>query len=419
MPFTATYPIIVTNTTLTLAWRNIWRHPRRTLLTIAAMVFADVLLIFMLGLQLGQYQMMIDNTLSLFSGQMQVQAKDYLDEPQMYRTIANADPLADKIRQETGLQAVSPRAYGFALASSEKRTIGVQVTGVDPAYENRVSTIPGLIEKGRFLSSLSANEAVIGSTLAKNLKIAIGDELTLMGSGKDGSIAATVLPVVGIFNSGNRDLDRQMMEMPLGSFRDVFAMGNDAHSIIIAGKRNMSEVYSFKIDSLIKENRNIRLLDWETLLPGLKQAIQADFFSAWIMYALLIILVAFSMLNTMLMSVLERTHEFGILLALGVRHGKLGRIILTESFVLAFTGMIVGVLAGALLTYYFSINGISFPGMEEMGARFNIPPVITPEVSLRTVLPGPIAVLIATVFASIYPIWHMRKLRPIEALQAA
>jgi ABC-type antimicrobial peptide transport system permease subunit len=125
------------------------------------------------------------------------------------------------------------------------------------------------------------------------------------------------------------------------------------------------------------------------------------------------------MLNTMLMSVLERTHEFGILLALGVRHGKLGSIILTESFVLAFTGMLVGVLAGASLTYYFLINGISFPGMEEMGARFNIPPVITPEVSLRTVLPGPLAVLLATVAASVYPVWHIRKLRPIEALQAA
>ena len=116
---------------------------------------------------------------------------------------------------------------------------------------------------------------------------------------------------------------------------------------------------------------------------------------------------------------LERTHEFGILLALGVRHEKLGRIILTESFVLAFTGMLVGILAGGLLTYYFLINGISFPGMEEMGARFNIPPVIRPEVSLRTVLPGPLVVLLATVAASVYPIWHIRKLRPIEALQAA
>ncbi|MFW2438187.1 MAG: ABC transporter permease [Arenicellales bacterium] len=409
----------MTNASLTLAWRNIWRHPRRSLLTIAAMVFADVLLVFMLGLQLGQYRMMIDNSLSLFTGQMQVQDIDYLDEPQMYRSIPNADRLADQIRQATKLEAISPRAYGFALVSSDKRTIGVQISGVDPAHEPLVSTIPGLISEGRFLSTVSANEAIVGSTLARNLKVDIGDELTLLGSARDGSIAATILPVVGIFNSGSRDLDRQMIEIPIDNFRDVFAMGDHAHSIIVAGQREKADSYSQTIKSIIKDDRKLILHDWEALLPGLKQAIEADFFSAWIMYALLIVLVAFSMMNTMLMSVLERTHEFGILLALGVRHSRLGRIIFTESVVLASTGMIIGMIAGSLLTLYFYYNGFSYPGMEEMGERFNIPSVLIPEVSLRTILPGPLVVMIASIIASIYPVWHMRKLRPIQALQAA
>jgi putative ABC transport system permease protein len=409
----------MTNTSLTLAWRNIWRHPRRSLLTIAAMVFANVLLVFMLGLQLGQYRMMIDNSLSIFTGQMQVQDVNYLDEPQMYRTVPDADRLAGQIRRDTNLDAVSVRAYGFALVSSEKRTIGVQVTGVDPEHESLVSTIPGLVKEGRFLSSASANEAIVGSTLARNLKVDIGDELTLLGSGRDGSIAATILPVVGIFNSGSRDLDRQMMEMPIDNFRDVFAMGSHAHSIIIGGDREMADSYSHDINNIIQHDNKLVLHDWETLMPGLRQAIEADFFSAWIMYALLIILVAFSMMNTMLMSVLERTHEFGILLALGVRHSKLGRIIFAESVVLAFTGMIVGIIAGSLLTLYFYHNGFTYPGMEEMGERFNIPSILIPEVSLRTILPGPLVVMLASIIASIYPIWHMRKLRPIQALQAA
>jgi ABC-type lipoprotein release transport system permease subunit len=409
----------MTNTSLTLAWRNIWRHPRRSLLTIAAMVFANVLLVFMLGLQLGQYRMMIDNSLSIFTGQMQVQDVNYLDEPQMYRTVPDADRLAGQIRRDTNLDAVSVRAYGFALVSSEKRTIGVQVTGVDPEHESLVSTIPGLVKEGRFLSSASANEAIVGSTLARNLKVDIGDELTLLGSGRDGSIAATILPVVGIFNSGSRDLDRQMMEMPIDNFRDVFAMGSHAHSIIIGGDREMADSYSHDVNNIIQHDNKLVLHDWEILMPGLRQAIEADFFSAWIMYALLIILVAFSMMNTMLMSVLERTHEFGILLALGVRHSKLGRIIFAESVVLAFTGMIVGIIAGSLLTLYFYHNGFTYPGMEEMGERFNIPSILIPEVSLRTILPGPLVVMLASIIASIYPIWHMRKLRPIQALQAA
>lgn len=409
----------MTNTSLTLAWRNIWRHPRRSLLTIAAMVFANVLLVFMLGLQLGQYRMMIDNSLSIFTGQMQVQDVNYLDEPQMYRTVPDADRLAEQIRHDTNLDAVSVRAYGFALVSSEKRTIGVQVTGIDPEHESLVSTIPGLVKEGRFLSSASANEAIVGSTLARNLKVDIGDEVTLLGSGRDGSIAATIVPVVGIFHSGSHELDRQMMEIPIDNFRHVFAMENHAHSIIVDGDRDKAGIYSRAIEKLINDKGKLVLHDWETLMPGLRQAIEADFFSAWMMYALLIILVAFSMMNTMLMSVLERTHEFGILLALGVRHSRLSRIILAESMFLSLAGMVIGIIAGTLLTLYFHHNGFTYPGMEEMGERFNIPSTLIPEVSLRTVIPGPLVVMIASIIASIYPMLHLRKLRPIEALQAA
>ena len=402
----------------TLAWRNIWRHPRRTLLTIAAMVFADTLLIFMLGLQFGQYRMMIDNSLRIFTGQMQVQARGYHDEAHIYRSIPAADELAQAIRDNTRLDAVSVRGYGFALVSSETRTIGAQISGVDPQHEPQVSTLPGLVKQGRYLQGNGSNELVVGSTLARNLNVKPGDELTLLGSGRDGSIAATVAPVVGVFESGNRDLDRQMLSMPIDTFRDVFSMGDQAHSIIIGGERDQADNIAAATSTALQDNEDLVLLNWETLLPGLKQAIQADFTSAWFMYAVLIVLVSFGMLNTMLMSVLERTHEFGILLALGVRHGKLGRMIITESALLAMSGMLIGMLAGGLVIWYFLVNGFSYPGMEAMAERFNIPSVLHPEVSLRSVLPGPLAVFIATLLASLYPIWHMRKLRPIEALQA-
>ena len=407
----------MTSTATTLAWRNIWRHPRRTILTIAAMVFADTLLVFMLGLQFGQYRMMIDNSLRIFTGQMQVQASGYHDEPHMYRSIPAADTLAQLIRDQAQIDAVSPRAYSFALVSSDTRTIGAQISGVYPQYEPRVSTIPGLIKQGRYLGG-SSNEIVVGSILARNLKISPGDELTLLGSGRDGSIAATVAPVVGIFDSGTRDIDRQMLSMPIDTFRDVFGMGDQAHSIIIGGNRDQADRIAAAAKAALQGEEDLVLLNWEALLPGLKQAIQADFTSAWFMYAVLIVLVAFGMLNTMLMSVLERTHEFGILLALGVRHGKLGRMIITESAVLAMTGMLLGMLTGGLLSWYFLVNGFTYPGMEAMSERFNIPSVFHPEVSIRSLLPGPLAVFIATLLASLYPIWHMRKLRPIEALQA-
>ena len=145
------------------------------------MVFADTLLVFMLGLQFGQYRMMIDNSLRVFTGQMQVQASGYNDEPHMYRSIPAADKLAQAIRDNTQLDAVSTRGYGFALVSSETRTLGAQISGVDPLHEPRVSTIPGLIKQGRYLEGTDSNEIVVGSILARNLRVEPGDELTILG----------------------------------------------------------------------------------------------------------------------------------------------------------------------------------------------------------------------------------------------
>jgi ABC-type lipoprotein release transport system permease subunit len=208
-----------------------------------------------------------------------------------------------------------------------------------------------------------------------------------------------------------------MLCMPINSFRDVFSMGDQAHAIIIGGDRSRAGPIAAATRKAIQGRQGLVLLDWEELLPGLKQAIQADFTSGWLMYGVLIVLVAFGMMNTMLMSVLERTHEFGILLALGVKHSRLGRMIITESAILAFIGMLLGLAAGGLLTGYLYFTGFTYPGMEEMAVRFNIPPVLHPEISIRSLLPGPLAVFLSAILASLYPIWHMRKLRPIEALQ--
>jgi len=209
---------------LRLAWRNLWRSPRRTLLTLGAMVFCNTILVFMIGLQLGMYDLMINNTLRAFSGNLQIQATGYNEKPQMRRSFADATQLAQRVRDHINLDSVSARATGFALASSQTRSYGVQVLGVQPATEALVSTLPGLIKQGSYLSPDDAQTAVVGSVFARNIKVDIGDELTLVGSGKDGSIAATVVTVVGIFDSGISELDRNLLQMPLTAFQDVFSL---------------------------------------------------------------------------------------------------------------------------------------------------------------------------------------------------
>lgn len=408
------------NITLRLAWRNLWRQPRRTWLTAGAMVFSNVLLVFMISLQFGMYRMMIDNSLQAFTGHMQVQAPGYKDDHKMRQSVPDAVQLARSLRDEIGLDTIAARAAGFALASSEERSFGIQVYGVQPDFEPRVSSIPGLVKRGTYLADPDAEEIVIGAVLARNLKVDIGDELTLLGSGLDGSFAAGVVIVTGIFESGIADLDRSIAEMPLAAFQEMFAMGGDGHEIVIATQDIFDAAGVIRqVREVLPEDGDLVVHDWNALQPGLQQAIQADMAGAWFMYGVLVILVAFSVLNTQLMSVLERTKEFGIILSLGLTPGRIGRLVILETALMGGLGLVIGVAAGGLLTYWVGIDGFSYPGLENMAEQFNLPGRIYPQLSVLSVMIGPSIVFVFTLLASIYPALRLHWLHPVEAMRAA
>jgi ABC-type lipoprotein release transport system permease subunit len=407
------------NITLRLAWRNLWRHPRRTWLTIGAMVFSNALLVFMISIQFGMYELMINNTLQTFTGHLQVQAPGYKDELKMRQVVPGAAALAQRLRDETGLESISVRSGAFALLSSEDRSYGVQVFGVDPRYEAGVSTLPGLVREGRYPVDPDAQEIVIGTVLARNLRVEPGDELTLLGSGRDGSFAAAVATVAGIFDTGVPDFDRSIAELPIGFFNDVFYMEDAAHSVVIMTPA-LSAIETIRpvIESALPADEDIVLLDWDALQPGLKQAIQADLSSAFFMYSVLVILVAFSVMNTQLMSVLERTHEFGIIMSLGLTPGRLGRLVVLETSLMGLAGLFLGALAGGLVTLWFTINGFSYPGMDEMAAKFNLPARFFPEVTLLSLFAGPAVVYLGSILSAVYPALRLHWLEPVEAMRA-
>jgi putative ABC transport system permease protein len=408
------------NVALRLAWRNLWRYKRRTWLTVGAMVFSNSLLVFSISLQFGSYDMMINNTLQAFSGHIQVQHEGYLDDPKMRYALPDVAGIAARLRGELKLQSISARAAGFALASSHDRSYGLQILGVEPDFESLVSTIPGLVTQGRYLQNDSYEEIVIGAVLARNLKVGLGDEITFLGSGFDDSFAAGVVTVVGIFETGLPDIDRSMAQINLAYFQDAFAMQRGGHSIAIrANHIDQTSKLQQQIRAMLSGQQKLVVHDWEELQPGLKQAIQADMTSAWFMYIVLIILVAFSVLNTQLMSVLERTREFGTMMALGLNPGNLSRLVMTETFMMACLGLVLGVSIGFGITYYLSIVGFSYPGLEEMAVKFNLPDRMYPSVTFLSLMLGPGIVAIGSLLAAIYPALRLYLLLPIEAMRAA
>jgi putative ABC transport system permease protein len=409
----------MSNVSLRLAWRNLWRYKRRTWLTVGAMIFSNSLLVFSISLQFGSYDMMINNTLQAFTGHIQVQRDGYLDDPKMRYVLPGISNLANRLRGSLDSNEVAARAAGFALVSSNDRSYGLQILGVEPEFEPFVSTIPGLVKQGRYLDKDSHEEIVIGSVLARNLKVKLGDEVTFLGSGRDDSFAAGVARVVGIFETGSPDLDRSMAQVSLTYFQDAFAMEGSGHSIALR-TASIDEVPMLqqRVETLLDGQDKLVVLNWEALQPGLKQAIQADMASAWFMYGVLIILVAFSVLNTQLMSVLERTREFGTMMALGLKPSTLARLVMTETFMMASLGLAIGVFIGYLITAYLSVNGFSYPGMEEMAVKFNLPDRMYPSISLLSLLLGPGIVAIGSLLAAIYPALRLYVLLPIEAMRA-
>jgi len=405
-----------------MAWRNIWRNPRRTFLTICAITFAAVLLVFMLSLQFGSYETMINTSVKISTGHLQVQAEKYHQKKSIRFVIPEPQKIADILDQIPEVAAYTFRGQAFALISSRDRTYGVAITGIDPQKEAGVSRLKDLVREGSFLSADDASQAVVGRLLAKNLRVAIGDELTLLGQGRDGSIAANVVQVKGIFSSGIDDFDRSTMQIPLALFQETFSMGEAIHETVVIGKTlsGVPEIKA-KLQSALKalnEDRQFETLDWQELMPGLRQAIEMDLVSGLIFYGLLIIVVAFSILNTFLMAIFERTREFGVMMAIGTTPRRLTKVLLVESMVMTAIGIAAGILVGIGVTYYFQINGIDFSGGSDLLSQFGISGRIYPKLSILSVSIGPFMVLFFTFFAALYPALKVRRLRPVEAMTA-
>jgi len=405
---------------LTLAWRNIWRQKRRTWLTAVAMIFSNILLVSMISLQFGSYDMMIGNTLQTLTGHIQVQHPKYQSDHKIRYTMPHIRALSAYLRGSLEPAGVAARAEAFALASSDQRSFGIDVLGVEPEFEFSVSTLPGLIEAGRYLSDGATAEIVIGSVLARNLKVTVGDEITLLGSDLQGGFAAGIATIVGIIESGSPELDRTIAEVPLAWFQEVFAMADSGHAIVIrCADLESTRDTAAKVRSLMSNDFPWSVRDWEALQPGLKQAIQADLSSGWFMYGVLVLLVSFSVLNTMLMSVLERTREFGVLMALGVPPAKLSSLVMFETILIAGLGLLIGVALGWMVTLYFHQTGFSYPGMEELADRFNLPGRMYPSITLLSLFLGPGVVFAFSLLAAVYPAMRLFRLRPVAAMTAA
>ncbi len=398
-----------------IAFRNIFRQKRRSMLTALTMVGGFTLAAVSIGWADGSYNSVIDMFTRHRLGHIQVHHTGYLDRPSIYKTIDNYRQVGRVIGQTAGVEAWTPRLFAGGLASLGDRSSGIQIIGVDPVAEARATRLDRQVTRGKYFSGSPAGEALLGRGLAEILKANLGDEVVLISQAADGSMANDLYRVQGIVDSGDDVTDRMSFYLPLDVAQSLLVLPDRVHeiAIIVTSLDEVQPVTRTLRTEL--DNPNLDIEPWQVFARSFYSAMQADQRGMWIMLFVIMLIVAVGVLNTVLMSVLERTREYGVLKAVGTRPRQVFRLILYEMSMLALGSVALGALLGTLINYLLSFHGIPLPEpFTYGGVEFT---TMYTEVTMRSLVIPAVTVLVAASTVSILPALRAAHIDPARALR--
>jgi ABC-type lipoprotein release transport system permease subunit len=401
---------------ISLAWRNIWRNKKRTLIVAASVFFSVFLAVFMRSAQLGSYSYMIHSSAKLFTGYLQVQGQGYWDNRSLNKSIIIEPQTLKQIRNIEHITSVTPRFEAFSLISYGLTTKVTSVIGIEPQSEERMTDLKSRLIKGSYLQPRSKG-VLLGSGLADMLNVSTGDSIVLYGQGYHGQIAAAILPISGIVKLPFEQMNNGMIFMTLSNAQDVFSAEKRITSLPIM----IDNVH--QISKIKKEVRKIvggqyDILSWDEMMPDLKQNIQTDNAGGLIMLAILYIVIGFGILGTVMMMIAERSKEFGILVSVGMRKSKLVFITVMESIIISLLGAVAGMIASFPIIIYMYHNPIPVSGNEaKIYDSLGIEPIICFSKELGIFFSQAEVVLFIAVLTAIYSIVHIYRLNPVEAVR--
>lgn len=399
-----------------IAWRNLWRNKKRTIITISSILFALLFVILMRSFQVGSYEHMINSMTSLYSGHIQIHADGYSDNKTLDNTFVHSEEIYDKIMSKGDLDYIIPRLESFALASGEERSRPVMVIGTEPEIEDKLTNISRHIIEGRFINT-DDKGIVIAKRLADQLRLQLGDDIVLLSQGFMGMSAAGRYPIIGIVDLPMPDLNNRMIMMPLELAQDFYIAENRLTSyVLMLDNIRMTDNFAKGLDNILSDDFEVKT--WNEMLIELVQQIQADDIQGLILIWILYIIVAFGIFGTILMMTKERLKEFGVLLAVGMKRIKMSIMVTIEAVIIGIIGILCGLTASLPVLYYFYLNPIRFTGdfgeiMESMGWEPVMPVSFAPQVFTVQI----IVIFIIAMIVSIYPVIVISRLKPVEAMK--
>ena len=411
---------------LKLAGRNVGRNARRSALTAAAMAVGLALLIFSRSLAEGTHEQWIDSAVALGAGHVAIQApkylesgklEDHLDAAAVKRALAAVESALAPLE----IVASTLRLSVNGLASSASSALPVQVQGVDPATEAGFSDLESLLRDGRYLELGDRLHAYVGVELARRLELDVGSRFVLTAQGVTGEVQGQLVRVVGTFRTGIPEMDEGLIHIPIGTAREwLEAPGAVSTVALLMAEARLTDPAVRSLKAATAADRDLRVLGWEETSPELADAIRIDDAGDYIFHTILFAIVALAILNAVMMSVLGRRREFGILQAMGLTRAETGWIVFGEGLFLTAASGLVGMVLGFIITWGFFRDGLDFSAFMEGDMAFSgtiIDPVIVPEFRLSQILASVYSIFIVGTLASIYPAVRATRLDVAEAMK--
>ncbi len=403
---------------LKLAWRNLWRNKRRTLITLSSILFAVVFALFVESLERGAHNQMIDNMAKFHTGYLQIQDYRYENEHSLDNSFYFDEEFESAIISDNRVSYIVPRIETFMLAAGEEITRGAMVFGVDVSAEQKLNDLKGRLSEGRFFEP-GDGSVVIGEGLAGRLNLAVGDSLVLLGQGRFGMTAAGLFEIRGLIKHPMREFNNQVVYMSIPDAQWLLSAENHITNLLITPTNlRYTDELARKFSSELEENEIIALT-WQNMMPDLIEALDFDRAGTRVFMGILYMVIGFGIFGTILMMTLERLREFGLLLSVGMSRFKLAVVVFIETFAMSILGILSGFGVGSLVLLYFYYNPIELKNdMEELMLEFGFEPVFPMAFEVDIYLWQGMVLFLITMMISLYPTFKIFTLNILDAAKS-
>ena len=402
-----------------IAWRNIYRNKKRSLITITSIFAALFLIILMRALQFGFYDKLIETVVESYAGYVEIHADGFWDNQVLDNSMQVDQELLNKIKSVEGVENIVERLQTFSLISMGEKTKGCVINGVNLSEEQKITDWNKKMVSGSF--DLNKNEIIIGKGIAEYFNISEDDTLILYGQGYRGMMAAGKYPIKGIIDLKNPDLNKLGVFMTMESARN-YVSSDDISTHIIIDKEKYYEEEKIVEDLNNVLSDNYEVMTWKETLPEIEQTITADSAGGLIMAFILYVIVVFGMFGTVLMMTEERKYEFGVLISIGMSRLRLFGIILIETVILSMVGVFLAIAVTYPICFYYNINPIDMAilmgeGADQMLEEMGFSPIFPMSTSWGIPFSHALIIFLFSLLISIYPAIKILNLNPVKSMK--